>query len=175
MKTAERTVVMLMTACLLHGELRGSEPDREVTVCVSGQDPRLLPGALQFAESYASRMFSSIDVTIRWKPGLRNCPAQSIIIEMSYHAPTTLQPGALAAAQPFEGVHICVFYDRIARSHDKSLVATVLAHVFAHEITHILQGLDRHSPVGVMKPSWSQRDFAAMRSKPLEFADADVE
>jgi hypothetical protein len=49
-----------------------------------------------------------------------------------------------------------------------------LAHVLAHEITHILQGVSRHSESGVMKATWDQRDFEKMAWKPLTFTERDV-
>ena len=43
-----------------------------------------------------------------------------------------------------------------------------------HEITHILQGISRHSDSGVMKANWSGEDFQQMRYKPLPFTEQDV-
>jgi len=41
-------------------------------------------------------------------------------------------------------------------------VSSVLAHVLVHEVTHILQGIPRHSESGVMKAQWDSNDFAQM-------------
>ena len=49
------------------------------------------------------------------------------------------------------------------------------AHVLVHEITHLLQGIDRHSDTGVMKAHWTGRDFVDMRSSPLPFTGYDVD
>ena len=54
-------------------------------------------------------------------------------------------------------------------------VHAVLAHVLVHEITHILQGLSRHSESGVMKARWDSQDFAQMSWKPLPFTAEDVD
>lgn len=51
----------------------------------------------------------------------------------------------------------------------------VLAHVLVHEITHILEGIDRHSESGVMKAQWTVEDYRAMADKPLPFAAIDVD
>lgn len=52
--------------------------------------------------------------------------------------------------------------------------STLLAHVLVHEITHVLQGVSRHSETGVMKALWTADDCMAMGSKRLEFAPVDV-
>jgi hypothetical protein len=44
-----------------------------------------------------------------------------------------------------------------------------------HEITHILQGISRHSLTGVMKAHWDAHDFAQMAYQPLPFAPEDVD
>jgi hypothetical protein len=64
-----------------------------------------------------------------------------------------------------------VFYDRIKQ---KPAPGELLAHVMVHEITHILQGISRHSDSGVMKANWSGEDFQRMRYKVLPFAEEDV-
>ena len=82
---------------------------------------------------------------------------------------------SLAYALPYEGTHIVVFQDRILRMRGVHSVPRLLAHVMAHEITHILEGIGRHSGEGVMKAHWTKDDFVAMARKPLEFAKDDVE
>ena len=84
-------------------------------------------------------------------------------------------PGALAFAKVYEGVHITVFWNRIERQPRFAPPVVVLAHVLVHEITHILQGVNRHSESGVMKSRWTAEDHRAMASKPLPFTPLDVE
>jgi hypothetical protein len=43
-----------------------------------------------------------------------------------------------------------------------------------HEITHVLQGIARHSDSGVMKANWSGEEFQRMRYKSLPFTEEDV-
>jgi hypothetical protein len=66
---------------------------------------------------------------------------------------------------------IVIFFDRIEKMPD---AWTVLGYVMAHEITHIIQGISRHSGSGLMKPHWSSRDLMEMRHKPLPFALEDL-
>ena len=53
------------------------------------------------------------------------------------------------------------------------MVPCLLAHVLAHEITHVLEGIDRHSESGVMRAHWSSDEMWDMASKPLAFTEED--
>ena len=46
--------------------------------------------------------------------------------------------------------------------------------LLVHEITHVLQEVDRHSGEGLMKARWSSHDYHRMRRSPLKFAEEDV-
>jgi hypothetical protein len=94
-------------------------------------------------------------------------------IDIVDRTPDNARPGALAFALPLEGVHLTVFYDRIVGRY-KYRPDAVLAHVLVHEITHLLQGIARHSATGVMKPGFSPSDAYAMTYKPLPFTDEDL-
>lgn len=121
----------------------------------------------------AAKMFAGIDVKIAWHD-MSGCPAQSILITLNEHAPASFHPGALAYALPYEGAHIVLFSDRIAAS-GQALLPHLMAHVMVHEITHILQGVARHSEKGVMKAHWGQEDFNQMVRKSLDFTAEDAD
>lgn len=126
------------------------------------------------AKELAASMFTPIGVAIDWRLGA--LPASSaqhaIAIRLAGKTPKDEKPGALAYAMPHEGVHIVVFWDRI----EFGIFPTeLLAHVMAHEITHILEGVCRHSETGIMRAQWTERDHKMMRTHPLSFAPEDVE
>jgi hypothetical protein len=124
------------------------------------------------AQGLATQMFAGVGVKIHWHLSSPGASKQGAIgIEFVTHTPTSLLPGALAHARPYEGVYIRIFWDRIQRA---PLPNKVLAHVIVHEITHILEGIDRHPVKGVMKAHWSEADFGARGAKPLPFAAEDV-
>ena len=64
------------------------------------------------------------------------------------------------------------FIDRI---EEMRAPTNVLAHVMVHEITHLLQGIGRHSATGVMKEVWTAGDFGGMRLRPLPFTPLDID
>jgi hypothetical protein len=124
------------------------------------------------AEVLASSMFASVDVKIDWRNGQPPASGKALAMELAANTPATEKPGALAFAKPIEGVHIVVFWDRMAYG-----VASpqVLAHVMVHEITHILEGVSHHSESGIMKAHWTDEDQRVIRARPLTFAAVDVD
>ena len=46
--------------------------------------------------------------------------------------------------------------------------------MIVHEITHILQGIDRHSASGIMKAVWTSSDYTQMKRGQLRFTELDV-
>jgi hypothetical protein len=128
------------------------------------------------AETIATRMFAEIGVGIEWRHAPTSCnTGESFIVQFSTGASERLFPGALAYSR-LDGVdHIEVFYNRVGNTVEAQRVPSLLAHVLAHEIGHLLEGVGRHSADGVMKAHWDNRDFLEMAYKPLTFAPEDVE
>ena len=131
-----------------------------------------------FVRDTASKMFETAGVKMMWRTGEPSPSAVAeenpIVIRFSFQTAAADHPGALAFALPYEGVHITIFYDRI-RTNSARQTRAVLAHVLVHEITHILQGVARHSDTGVMKAKYSSRDYMEMTWHPLPFTSTDIE
>jgi hypothetical protein len=144
--------------------------ERLVTVCMAptADNDIRLEGR---AKTVSSSIFAGIGVKIKWHD-LSNCPTEGILITFSNETPVSVLPGALAYARPYEGTHIVVFYDRLKKNPGN--VSIVLGHVMTHEVTHILQGMPRHSESGVMKAQWTVVDYEEMTWRPLQFTDEDV-
>ena len=142
-----------------------------VTACVD-TGPQIVLG--RQAEAIAGSMFAQAGVDLKWRPSWGPCPADAIRIAFTVNTPTDYFPGALAFSHPYEGVHIRIFLDRVTQTVVSGNVPCLLAHVMVHEITHILQGVSRHSLTGVMKPRWDQDDYSQMAWKPLPFTKGDI-
>jgi hypothetical protein len=67
-----------------------------------------------------------------------------------------------------------VFWDRLPPQNETEGMAGILAHVLVHEITHILQGVRRHSESGVMKAGWARAEYNEMAFQPLPFTKTNV-
>jgi hypothetical protein len=165
------TGVAVMMAMVGTSVWAGAIPmvDQQVTVCMANTDIRLE----NRTKVVSSDIFAGIGVKILWHSP-SNCPAEAIFITFSNDTPASLFPGALAYALPYEGTHIVVFYDRVKSKSKPSTTSCLLGHVIAHEVTHILQGVARHSESGVMKAQWTGADYLQMTWEPLQFTDADV-
>jgi hypothetical protein len=149
---------------------------RNVTVYLNND---LNTGGVTYqAQEKAAKAFAEVGVRIEWHTG--RPPATQpereppIVVRLAKDTPADYLPGALAFAKVYEG-HITVFWDRIESQCRLAPPVVVLAHVLVHEITHVLQGVSRHSEVGVMKSRWTAKDQRAMASKPLPFTPLDVE
>jgi hypothetical protein len=143
------------------------------TVAVYLQNGAVVPErTLRRAQGLASDMFAGLGIRIDWRIGRPN--HEAITVGISEATRLDYHPGALAFAQPYEGVHITIFYDRIRRAYTPDVAPALLAHVLVHEIAHILQGIDRHSQNGVMKAHWTEGEIAQMPLKPLAFTQDDI-
>ena len=146
--------------------------DRSVTVCQEG-GPETWSTASARAE--AAKIFAEVGVRIQWRIGFQECADKhEISIHMSYETPKTEHPDDWAYAYPYDGVHIVVFYDRIKNKMGGARASHLLAYVLAHEITHVVQGVARHSESGIMKAAWNTNDYFDMGQDRLHFSDLDV-
>jgi hypothetical protein len=167
---------------LLVASVQAAQPgpaDSKITVYVEN-DANVPSPVVSSARTIAGDMFASIGVQINWRAGTRSDfelrHEKAIAIRLTLETPGGFGVTTGAFTVPTEGVHITVLYNRLAWSRAKpGLTAPLLAHVFVHEITHILEGVARHSETGVMKANWSSSDYYKMQTKTLAFAPEDVE
>jgi hypothetical protein len=168
MKTKCLAAMVAMTGASLFAGQRATAQKATVTVCMD-PDPHVLMGV----RPLASAMFATIGVRIDWREQ-DSCPAGvgALQVRLSYNSTGMRNAEALAFAQPYVG-SIVVFLDRV-QELNRNGGPSVLAHVLVHEITHVLEGIDRHSATGIMKAHWNDSDYFEMRRKPLVFAKEDV-
>ena len=170
MKTS---AMITMAAMLAGGAWAATKTDNQrLAVCI--EDGK--HAGVADAAAKASSLFLSAGVKLEWHGELSDCKGRPDAMVVSFRAmtPKTFHPAALAYAYPYEGVHIEVFYGRIAQA-DPGLLPSLMANVIVHEMTHILQGIDRHSASGVMKALWTSSDYTLMKRGLLRFTAMDVE
>jgi hypothetical protein len=133
----------------------------------------------QQARGIATKMFAGIGVIVEWHVA-PSCPAGALRISHFDHSSANQMWGPLAFATLYDGTHnentqIVIFDDRVrAVAIEPHSVAPVLALVMTHEVTHLLEGVARHSAEGVMKARWTREDFSRMRWLPLQFDDESI-
>jgi len=148
------------------------------------------PDVMLGAQKTASRMFAAIGVRVRWpirppaqapEPAETGCTSvqpEVIVIRMASEGSGPGTAEVLGAAFPYSrtGTRITVFYGGLLQAFlpERKMARLVLAHVLVHEITHVLQGVARHSSTGVMRAHWTAEDYIDMAYKPLQFTAEDV-
>jgi hypothetical protein len=149
-------------------------------VTVYMENGAVAPAPVLFrAERMAADMFAAVGVAVQFRTGSapKSGGGEEIIeVLLDRCAPDDRDPWALAYAAPYRknGARVHIFYGRVRSVRGDAMAATVLSHVLAHEITHILEGISRHSASGVLKARWDERDFSAMAMHPLRFAPEDI-
>ena len=160
-----------LLACMTHATAYGSETRHKLTACLQVEisDPHLIS---RLAQGLATRIFAEIGIALKWGAceQIDESSQTPIVVQLVSGTKEGLMSGVLGSAMPYRR-HIIIFFDRIETMQDPS---TVLGHVMAHEITHIIQGFPRHSDTGLMKPHWSGHDLTQMRYRPLPFAREDL-
>ena len=171
MKLAGVVAVLAMGTVAWAGE-KVQKAKSVVTVCLN---PGANAAALGRAEATATQILAQANVRLEWRDSLSRCTkdGSGIVFTFSQETPANVHPGALAYALPFEGTHVVLFYDRVLTTARSGQVPYVAGHVLAHEIVHILQGVDQHSDSGVMKARWVPSDFADMQ-RGLKLTQGDV-
>lgn len=177
----------LLLGCALTGIAFGQQPTHPlpfggipVDVCMEpNQELRI---SANRTRSLVSAIFSQIGVNLTWQGGSSECgqsPRTTVKVRWARRAPAKLPPGTLATSRPFESseslitiyeVPLQQFLNRYANARD-----VVLSYVLAHELAHLMQGLDHHSDSGIMKANWSHGEYYRMLSRNLTFTAEDVE
>jgi hypothetical protein len=172
------TIIGITLLASAVGEARQPEGTPDVIVCLH-TSVVATPGEIERAKMIAKSMFSTIGLNIAWREEVSGHESGvSIHVLLTSGSSGDDDSGALAEAFPFAMEHeITVRYDRVHNSAgiSRDLEPILLAHVLTHEITHVLQCVDRHSDTGVMKARWTTGDYYDMRWKPLEFTAEDIE
>jgi len=169
MRIPGMTIVVILTAATAYAGQPARLAPYRVAVCSDVGNGFVIAKA----ETIAAGIFNEIGVGIDWHQP-NSCPPDAIHIDYSDDTPPAFLSASLAYARPYEGIHIVVFFDRIKRRNPPRLLSVVLGHVMVHEISHILQGVQRHSESGIMKAWWNRNDISEMAFHPLSFTDEDV-
>jgi hypothetical protein len=154
---------------------QNSAPSRKpvaVTVCVDRPGPSL--DVLQ-AEQISAGMFAAAEVDLNWQAWNKHCPEDAVRVTFTEGMKAPRDIDTLAYALPYEGFHIFVLWDRLRMTASPRVLPQLLAHVLVHEITHILQGIKRHSDSGIMKAVYSAEDISEMHCHPLPFTAEDLQ
>ena len=140
----------------------------------------LNPGAdasmMYRGQATAAQILKQAGVRLEWRGDEGACAGgRGLVVTVSRATPVDQHPGALAYALTFERTHIVLLYDRVLNAASPAVTPYLLGHVLAHEIVHMLQGIEQHSAGGVMKARWDNRDYADMQRGGLKLTKDDIE
>ena len=143
-----------------------------VTACLN-------PGAngsmMYRGQATAAEILKSAGILLEWSGEERTCSQRhGIVVTISLETPLHQHPGTLAYALPYDRTRVVLFYDRVLSATGPAVTPSLLGHVLAHEIVHILQGVNLHATSGIMKPRWDKRDYDQMQRAPLPFTQEDL-
>jgi hypothetical protein len=171
MKTQRLAAMLAMTAASLCAGQSAVTQKATVTVCMESDWK-----ALEGVRPLTAAMFAHIGVRIVWRTR-DACPVGVDAIQVRLSRDSTsvrnVSFEALAATQPYART-VTVFLDRV-KDLNRSRGISVMAVVLAHEITHVLEGIDRHSATGIMKARWDNHDYLEIGRQTLAFAQDDID
>ena len=164
------------------------KPQADALVTVFTYDRADVPWVVRVrAEQVAAAAFAAAGIEVKWAVGKRlgkrpeAVSGEVLTVVFDALAPAQASPEAMAFTNVggAADADVHVFYNRVAGFggfHDRMYAPELLGNVLAHELTHALEGVARHSCEGLMKAVWSRDDYAKMaRRRPLAFAAEDLE
>jgi len=182
---------LLTLPCLVHSSAWAKNPPvtgSPLTVSIYNE-AGLASAALAEAERAASSIFHDAGIDVTWL----NCgdPHELSAASTSCRetvAPTHLQLRILKRSAGLSesafgvsylntdgGCYSDIFLEPIQelRAHEGFQVdlGIMLGTVAAHEIGHLLLGVNSHSPSGIMRPHWHYDDLSATRRRTMVFTD----
>lgn len=139
---------------------------------------------LSGAEKDATRIFHVSGVRTTWvecstaevaATDCKGLPQPGDVVLQIVHETRKLKDDVFGAAflgQDGTGQHTNVFYDRVNELNRDWRVSLpdILGHVMAHEIGHLLLGLNSHSVAGIMRGYWESEELKAVERGRLLFS-----
>jgi hypothetical protein len=163
-------------------------PDIFVTIAVHN-NAGVGANTLAQAERTARSIFKEAAVNVHWvncdlPPVAVDIAASCRITEFPKHLQLTIARrsknltdsvfGVSYLGEDGSGCYSSVFFEPAEELHARLYVnlGTLLGHVVAHELGHLLLGTNAHSDTGIMRPHWNERDLANAAKGELVFTRA---
>jgi len=182
-----RTMVALWTALAAASVANGQQPN----IIVRVYDYAGLPGdTLRNASLEAQKIFRKAGVETEWvecpldrgaeqqypacmKPvGPADATLRIVPQAMQgYPVPQGAFGFALPSGDERPAAHAYVFNHRVEEAAEQSSCSgfRLLGHVMAHEVGHLLLGVNEHSSRGIMRPKWLKQQLTQAESGQLVF------
>ena len=156
----------------------------EIRVSVFNYVP-ISPHTLEAAEGEAGRVLRDAGVDVLWlnclQDGMQSASFEQCIdpsfrthfdlrIVRSSRNPQASVLGIAFFADDGQGCCADLFYQEVQRLQKAIDVSVILGHAMAHELGHLLLGMNAHSPSGIMRAHWTREDLKSASRGCLQFS-----
>jgi hypothetical protein len=134
-----------------------AEPEEPATLDVEMRTEVRVPAyVLKKSQDEVTRIFASAGLAVRWTETSPRVTVKIVAQVLGYDRRAS---GVMGVAQrTSNGCMSQIFFRQVqdfAYTYEVDL-GTMLGHVIAHEIGHLLLPVNAHSPTGVMQPYWDR-------------------
>lgn len=182
----------LASTCLWSKSPDARVAEKEPPLTISVYNQAGVPGdVLSRAEEEASRVFHRAGIEVKWlncRMPATNEEGSSACREATFPAHLHLRivqtslglkgeaMGISFQAENGKGCYADLFYKPMRDLHktDGTDVASLLGHVAAHEIGHLLLGTNSHAVAGLMHAHWTAAELASSKIGELVFLDREA-
>jgi hypothetical protein len=169
----------------------GRKPARAETILTISvyNDTNVPRGTLLRAEEEAARVFRSAGIGVKWL----NCASTAELQESGAcrqvafpaHLHLRIAQKPLSAKEGVLGISFLdadgigcqadLFYERMEelKESNHASMASLLGHVAAHEVGHLLLGTNSHAATGIMQAKWTGENLAGINLAGLYFSAAE--
>jgi hypothetical protein len=152
-----------------------AEPGQLPAIHLEMDDEADVPTAiLQKSQDEVARIFVGAGLGVEWTETGPRFTVQIVPMGLGYRRPSAPVMG-IALRNP-HGATARIFLNEVkdfARTWDVD-VSTLLAHVIAHEVGHLLLPRMPHSATGLMKAEWDRALLREATAGSLTFTDAQI-
>lgn len=167
------TGILILTVALSGWVQAAAQEHPQVTVVVYN-DAGIPAGVIESAKKTAERIYRDAGVAIMWRD--HRAPATGAtelfvrIVRRSLNLPGE-DFGIAFVGDDGEGVQADIFYSGIEQltNNTSASAAQVMGHVMAHELGHLLLGMNSHSSFGIMQAHWTEQQLRLMSKGILKF------
>jgi len=166
------TVAVVMTSVSIAEAAETGQP-RTIDLQMRN-DARVPEHILHESQDVVTRIFASAGLAVRWT---ETAPQFTVTIEAQVlgYARASSPVMGVARRNP-DGLMVQVFFRQVqdfARTYRCDL-STILAHVIAHEVGHLLLPGGAHSPAGLMQARWDRALVRKAVGDSLTFTEAEA-
>jgi hypothetical protein len=167
-----KLILILAFVCCGWSEA-ASQKDPQITVVVYN-DAVISERVIKSAKETAGRIYHDAGVQIVWKDHGDTATGGTELFVRIVHRSLNLPGedfGIAFVGGDGRGVQADIFYSGIEQltNNISTGAAQVMGHVMAHELGHLLLGMNSHSNLGIMQAHWSEQQLRLMSRGILKF------